>query len=229
MINIIDACVILFLLLGTVIGYKRGAIQSICVLVGTIGVIILASIFKNPLGSFMYKNLPFFEFKGFLGKIPIINILIYRAIAFIILLALFSALLSIILKFTGIISKIVDHSIILTLPSKLIGMAIGFVECYIFIFIFIFIFSQLNIASDLISTSKLTNVILTKTPFTINGRNSYKAFKEIDKLSESKEVKEANEFAIDILKNYNLVNEDDLNNLAKKGKIVYGNEESLDD
>ena len=41
MINVIDVIIILFLLAGAVLGFKRGAIQTLATLIGTILIIII--------------------------------------------------------------------------------------------------------------------------------------------------------------------------------------------
>ena len=123
-LNVIDVVILLFLTMGAVLGFKKGAIQTLATLIGTILIIVLAYYLKNPLSVLMYTYLPFFKLGGIFKGITVVNILIYEAIAFFIILSILSVLLSIILKVTGIISKIVDHSIILTLPSKLIGIIV---------------------------------------------------------------------------------------------------------
>ena len=109
MINVVDAIIILFLLTGAILGFKRGAIQTLATLIGTILIIIIAYYLKNPLSVFLYTYLPFFKLGGIFNGITVINILIYEAIAFLIVLGVLSVLLSVILKITGILSKIVDH------------------------------------------------------------------------------------------------------------------------
>ena len=130
-LNIVDVVIILFLLAGILLGFKKGAIQSIAALVGTILIFVLAYYLKKPLSILMYTYLPFFKLGGIFEGITVANILIYEAIAFLIVLGILSSILGIVLKITGVISKIVDYSIILTLPSKLIGATVGFIESYV--------------------------------------------------------------------------------------------------
>lgn len=218
MINVIDAIIILFLLTGAVLGFKRGAIQTLATLIGTILIIIIAYYLKNPLSVFLYTYLPFFKLGGIFNGITVINILIYEAIAFLIVLGLLSVLLSVILKITGILSKIVDHSIILTLPSKLIGIVVGFLEAYVFLFVLLFIFSQFSFSSTVLKDSKYTNIILSKTPFTTGFKNSYNAFNEIRNLGDNNSSNKDYE-ALNTLLKYDIITTDNAHKLVDNGKI----------
>ena len=84
MLNILDAVIILMLLLGAVLGFKRGIIKSAVMFGGAILVIVLAYLLKNPVSMFLYNNLPFFKLGGIFEGVSVINILIYEAIAFLI-------------------------------------------------------------------------------------------------------------------------------------------------
>ena len=217
MINVIDAIIILFLLAGAVLGFKRGAIQTLATLIGTILIIIIAYYLKNPLSVFLYTYLPFFKLGGIFNGITVINILIYEAIAFLIVLGVLSVLLSVILKITGILSKIIDHSIILTLPSKLIGIAVGFLEAYVFLFVLLFIFSQFSFSNTVLKDSKYTNIILSKTPFTTGFKNSYNAFNEIRDLGNNSNNKDYE--ALNTLLKYDIITTDNAHKLVDNGKI----------
>lgn len=223
-LNVIDVVILLFLAMGAVLGFKKGAIQTIATLIGTILIIVLAYYLKNPLSVLMYTYLPFFKLGGIFKGITVVNILIYEAIAFFIILSILSVLLSIILKVTGIISKIVDHSIILTLPSKLIGIIVGFLETYVFIFIILFIFSQFSFSNTVLKDSKFTNIILSKTPFTTGFKNSYKAFNEIRDL-DNKNNKDYE--ALKTLLEYEIITPENANKLVENGKINIKGSEKL--
>ena len=217
MINVVDAIIILFLLTGAVLGFKRGAIQTLATLIGTILILIIAYYLKNPLSVFLYTYLPFFKLGGIFNGITVINILIYEAIAFLIVIGVLSVLLSVILKITGILSKIVDHSIILTLPSKLIGIAVGFLEAYVFLFVLLFIFSQFSFSNTVLKDSKYTNIILSKTPFTTGFKNSYNAFNEIRDLGNNSNNKDYE--ALNTLLKYDIITTDNAHKLVDNGKI----------
>lgn len=226
-INIIDIIIMLFLLAGTLLGFKKGAIQSIASLVGVVVVVVLAYILKNPISQLMYTYLPFFKLGGVFKGITVINILIYEAIAFFIVLSVLGTLLGIILKITGVISKIVDYSIILTLPSKLIGIVVGFLESYVLVFIILFLLSQFSGTNKLLKDSKLTNLILTKTPYTNDFKKSYKAFEEIAEIGKSIDDNKKDYESLDTLLKYDIISTDGAIKLVEKDKINIKGAEKL--
>jgi uncharacterized membrane protein required for colicin V production len=219
-LNVIDVIIILFLIAGTILGFKKGAIQALATLIGTILIIILSYYLKNPLSVFLYTYLPFFKLNGVLKDITVINILIYEAIAFFIVLGILTALLSIVLKITGIISKIVDYSIILTLPSKIIGALVGFIETYVFIFILLFIFSQFSFSHTILDNSKYADIILTKTPYTTGFKNSYNAFKDISDIGSNLTKSDNKDYeALKTLLKYEIITPENADKLIENGKI----------
>ena len=94
--NILDIGIVIFILFGAVLGFKRGLTNELVKTVGFIVVVILAYFLKNPLSVLMYEHLPFFEF-GILKNVEILNILIYEALAFIICVIVLSIVLKILM------------------------------------------------------------------------------------------------------------------------------------
>ena len=139
--NIVDACIILLLGLGAVLGFKRGLTKQIAKGLGFIVIIILAFILKNPLSEIMYQNLPFFDFGGFLKGITVVNILLYEVLAFLIVLAILGILLKVVVFATSIFEKILNFTIILGIPSKILGLVAGIIEYYVIIFCILFVVS----------------------------------------------------------------------------------------
>lgn len=220
MLNVIDAVIILFLFAGAVLGFKKGAIQSLATLIGTIVVVVISYYLKNPFSVLLYTYLPFFKLNGAFSGITVVNILIYESIAFLIIFSILSIFLRVFLKVTGIISKIVDASIILTLPSKLLGILVGLIESYIFIFIFLFIFSQFQFSHEVMDESKFAPIILEKTPCTKAFRNTYQVYLEIKELNLLDSNKEVNNYkALDLLLKYKIITPENANKLIEKGKI----------
>ena len=73
----VDLIIIVLVILGAAIGFKRGFTKELVSVLGFIVCIILAFILKNPVASFFYDKLPFFSFGGFLKGVTALNILIY--------------------------------------------------------------------------------------------------------------------------------------------------------
>lgn len=139
--NIIDVIIVLILISGFLSGFKRGVIKQGVITVGSVLTLMLAFIFKNPLSMVLYKHLPFYTV-GLLKNYSVLNILLYELISFFILLTLFSLLYAIIVKISGIVEKLVRATIILALPSKILGGLLGIIESYMFCFIMLIIISM---------------------------------------------------------------------------------------
>ena len=71
--NIVDIIIIVVIILGALTGFIRGFFKETVMFLGTILVVVLAFILKNPLSVILYENLPFFGF----GGITSLNILLY--------------------------------------------------------------------------------------------------------------------------------------------------------
>lgn len=222
--SIIDAVILLFLLLGAVLGFKRGVIKSVVSFVGTILVVILSFWLKNPLSVFLYTYLPFFSF-----SIQAINILIYEAIAFLIVFSILFAILKIVIKISGLLELLLKLTVVLAIPSKILGAIFGFLEYYIFAFIILFILACANINSELIAESKYADLILSHSPILSNiAEDSYNAVKEFTDINKKNvSVSEKNEEAIQVLLQYNIISEDNLNRLNKKNKFSITNLEEI--
>ena len=80
--SIVDILIIVFLLLGTYAGWRKGLIKSLVNFVGLIAVVILSFYLKTYIANFLIDKLPFFNFAGFDG-LSSVNILVYNVIAFI--------------------------------------------------------------------------------------------------------------------------------------------------
>ena len=117
--SIVDSILILFWLLGVVLGFKKGLIKSLVALVGLIAVVIIAYYLKNPLASYLFKYVPFLNFSGSWQGLVTLNILLYEVISYIIVFVLLSSILAILIKISGILEKILNATIILGIPSNL--------------------------------------------------------------------------------------------------------------
>lgn len=217
--NIVDIIILFFLAMGAVVGFKKGIIENIVSFVGTIIVIVISFALKNKIAIIMYTYLPFFKV-----GMPIINILIYEALAFLLVFSLLSVLLKILIKISGIIEKFLDFTIVLAIPSKIMGAIFGFLEMYLFIFVILFSLAAFNFNNSYITDSKIGDFMITHTPFISKGLEStYKAIKEVIQLNkdykESQEQDLLEEKGIKILLDYNIITKENLNTLIGKGKI----------
>ena len=181
----VDSILILFLLLGAVLGFKKGAIKSLVALIGTIVVVVVAYYLKNPVAELLFDYCPFLKFGGAWTGLVTLNILLYEAIAYLLVFVLLSSILSLLIKVSGILETILKMTIILGIPSKIIGAVLGFLEALVFSFIVLFILLQFNATSKMVSDSTLARSIIDKTPIIGHMVNdTYKAIQDINKLQD---------------------------------------------
>ncbi len=222
--NLLDYIIIIVLILSALIGFKKGFISSIVAFVGTILVIILAFYLKNPISIFLYEHLPFFSLGGKFAGMSIVNILIYEAISYIVTLVVLSFILGIVVKISGIFNKLVHATIVLTLPSKILGAICGFIEGVIIAFILVFVLGLISPVSSLYNESKYAETLLEKTPVlsSIVG-DTYKSIVEIYDIAIKNENKDdktsANLDSLNILLKYEILDPNSAEKLVKDGKL----------
>ncbi len=220
--NLLDYIIIIVLIMGALLGFKKGFISTIVAFVGTLLVIILSFYLKNPISSFLYEHLPFFSLGGKFAGMSIINILIYEAISYIVTITVLGFILGIVVKISGLFNKLVHATLVLTLPSKILGAICGFVEGLIISFLIVFIFSLMS--SSLYINSKYSNVLLEKTPIlSMVVSDTYKSVVEIVDVAIKNENKvdkeEANKDGLNILLKYEIITPSSAEKLLNSGKL----------
>ncbi len=161
---LIDFIIIAIIIIGAWRGWKYGGISAAVSLVGTIVVFVLAYFLKNPISVLMYENLPFFKFGGMFKGIASLNILLYEAIAFIIAMLIFISIIVLIIKLTHILDKIINMTMILALPSKLLGLVLGALQYYVIVYFVLFILLQIPFTGKYITESQVVHGVVDKTP-----------------------------------------------------------------
>lgn len=162
--NIIDVVIVLILLMGAVIGFKTGAIKKTVSFVGTFAIIIIAFIFKNDLSVLFYENLPFLDFWGPFQGLQVLNIIFYEIVAFLLVFTLLSILLRMLIVITGFAELLLKATIFLAIPSKILGIFVGFLEYYVYVFIGLFVISLPAFNFVDLNKSQFANTILHETP-----------------------------------------------------------------
>ena len=226
--SILDILIIIILVFGIYRGFKYGFVRSAVSLVGSLFVFVGAYYLKNPLSVLMYENLPFHTFGGIFSGIAALNIIFYEAISYIICLIVLSAILKIIIKLTGIIDKLISATIILALPSKLIGAFLKVLEYYIYTFIILFVLASIPFFTSYFKESTVAPAILSKTPviskMTNNVYNSimdiYDVCLKYDGVSDKSK---GNEESIRILLKYDVISEESVKKLNENGKLKINN------
>ena len=218
--NIIDAIIILVILFVGVVGLKRGFFNQLVMTVGLLIVYVISFKLKEPIANWMSLNFPFFNF----GGLTSLNIILYQVIAFIIVFSLVMIIFRIVLKLTGAFEKILKFTIILGIPSKILGFILGLIEGYIVVFIAVFIISQPFVKSDIVAGSKYREKILNSSPVLSNIASSTNdAIKDIYEVQknyvDSKNLEEYNKEVVRILVEYEMVTEDYIDKLIESGKL----------
>ena len=196
---------------------KRGAIKETVTVLGFIIIFVLAYLFKNPLANIFYKYLPFFEFDGLTS----LNILFYEALSFVILITLFGIILKVVISLSSFIEKILNATIILGIPSKIIGCILGIIEYIGIAFIILYFVS---VKYDVRSESKVAEIILKETPIL-----SSMCDKSLDTINEINDMREKykdsddntllNNEIVEILIKNNIVSKEKVDELIEKNKL----------
>mgnify|MGYP001149596223 FL=1 len=169
--NVVDVVIVVLLILGGVAGFKAGVIKKLTDFLGMFAVVILAFYLKNYISVIMYENLPFFNFFGLINGINALNILLYEVIAFLVIFILLLFVLKVILLATGLIEKILKATVILSIPSKILGIIVGVIEMYVYIFLVLVIATLPVFDSSFLKDSKMANYILDNTLVLSNVSN----------------------------------------------------------
>lgn len=227
--NLLDVIILLILGLGAVTGFVRGFFKQTVIFVGTILVVILSFILKNPLSMVLYEYLPFFKF----GGISSLNIILYEALAFLICIAVLAMVLSIVIKISGIIEKLLKLTIVFALPSKILGMIVGVIQYLVVLYVALFIVSMPVFKMPFLTESKYASIILEKTPIMKEfASDTVKSFNEIAEFTKNsinvKDIDSTNRNIIEIMLKNDIVNVDSIKLLNDKGKIKIDNIEELE-
>ena len=229
--NIVDILIIVVLISFGIIGFNRGVFKSLVVFLGFIAVIVLSYMLKNIIGDFFVLNLPFFDFgKSFLG-VSTLNIILYQTLAFVIMLIVFGLVYKFLVIATGIFEKVLKLTVILGIPSKILGMIFGLLEGYIVIYLSLFFLSQPFLKLDIINDSKYCSAILNKSPI-ISGyaENSLHLVEEVNNLSTIEDTNEKDLELSKLILKRKVTSSDVMQKLVDSGKIeIEGIEEVINE
>lgn len=218
--NFIDILIIIILLSFAVVGFKRGVFESLIMFVGAILVIVLSYSFKDIIGNFLLLNLPFINFGKFMGGAVTLNVILYQTIAFILTSVVFTLAYKFLVSITGIIEKILRFTIVLGIPSKLLGLVVGFLEGYIIVYVSLFILSQPFVNINILEGSTYATKIVNETPLLSSYmENSLEVFHEIEEVSKLKDGNEIDLKITDLILKHNVTKPSIMQELVDKKKI----------
>lgn len=224
--NIFDIIIILCLISAGFTGSYNGFFKQSVMLIGTIVAFILSWTLKDIIANFLSYNLPFFNFAGPFKGLTSLNIVLYQLIAFMILLCLFTAVLIVLIKITGVFEKVLKATIFLGIPSKILGFIVGLIEGYIIIFAVLFFLKQPAFNIKFLDNSKLTNPIVNSSPGLSNivgGMND--AINDIYVITKdyntNQNTNSTNKKIVNTLLEHKVITKEYLNKIRQKGKINY--------
>lgn len=225
--NIIDISIVALIILGAILGFKRGVFSELVSAIGFIVSVVLAFLFKNPVSEFMYSHLPFFKFGGLLKGVPVLNIVVYEIIAFLIMLAVFLLVVNILKVVTKLFELVLKMTIVLSIPSKILGALVGMLEYFVLTFIILYILSLPTLSSDIIKDSKFKDNILNNTPilssFVKKSMNVFEEFEVLKEKYKDSTKEQFNNEAMDLLLKYKVVTVKSADKLIKQKKISVDN------
>ena len=231
-LNIVDVIIILIIGLGSLVGFKEGFIKRTTSVVGLVLVVILSFILKNYLSVYFYENLPFFDLWGVFKGIQVLNIVFYEMVAFLIIASVLTIVYRVLLGITGIIEKILKATIILSIPSKILGFFVGFFEYYIWVYLFLFILTLPVFDIKDIYESKTAMFIITKTPilskYTGKTLDIYNDLYNIIDNRENKTNEQVNEEAMKLMLEYDIITTESARKLIDRNKVIVNDDSFIE-
>lgn len=231
-ISIVDAFIILFILLGGVVGYKNGAIKEGMQFIGILVVVIVSFLLKDRLMVVLYENLPFFDFFGFIKGISAINILFYQLVSFLIIFAALTFLLKVLIVITGFIEWMLKLTVFLKIPSKILGIFVGVLEFYVYTFLILYILNMPIFNLSYVAESKYGETILRNTPILSSMvDDTVKAYSDVWNILKEKDDKtntEINTLVLATLLDNKLITIDSAKELVESNKIIITDKSILD-
>ena len=219
--NNISVAIVLIIISFGLLGLKRGALKEAVIVFGNILVIAIAYFFKDMLASYLMNTLPAYKINSVLGPLSSLTIIFYKLIAFLALLIVFHFLLRIIINLSGLLGKIMDVTVILLLPNRIIGFLLGIVEGYVLMFIVLNVLMIPLSSNTTFMDSGVRKYIVEETPIlkdSFGGLNT--SLEEVLQLDKNDNENSLNLKVIDILLKNRIITKDEVEELANNGKIV---------
>ncbi|WP_407269133.1 CvpA family protein [Radiobacillus sp. PE A8.2] len=172
----IDLILIIVLVLGVLIGLKRGFILQVFHLIGFIVAFIVAAIFFDDIAKQLDLWIPYPELPAdatwavFVDTLPL-EAAFYNAIAFAALFFVTKVVLQIIASMLDFVADLP----ILNLLNSWLGAILGFVEIYLLAFVFLYIAALLPVAfvQSLIEQSSIAAFMIDNTPIISKQISNY--------------------------------------------------------
>lgn len=221
----VDILIIIYIAIGAYVGFRQGFTKALVKLLGLSLVITLSFLLKNPVSEMLMSTMPFFPFGGLIKGLTVLNIALYEALAFSLVFSIFLIVLKVVSMTTSVFEKILNFTIILGIPSKILGSIIGALKNYIIVFFVLYFLSLPNFSEvSIVNSSNLKNPILKNTPVLSGSAegvlNLVDDFKVLsDKYQSESSINEFNLETLDLLLKYNITKVSTVEKLVSSGKI----------
>ncbi len=230
--GIVDIIIILFILLGGLSGFRDGVFKKLATTVGIVLVVVVSFMLKSKVSFYFYENLPFLDLWGIFKGIQALNVVFYEVVAFLVIASILYLIYSIILAITGLIEKILKATVILSIPSKILGFFVGLVENYMWAYVILFVLTLPIVNVKEVYSSKLASYIMENTQYVSKYKNKtidvyndvYKVIKEKDEKSN----KEINREAMDLMLKYDVLTVESAEKLIESNKVAVDEVEFLE-
>lgn len=228
--GVVDIIIVVILIAFAIIGFKRGVLKSLVSFIGFILVIYFAYLLKNYLGDVFVTDLPFFDIK--IGSVTseVMNVVMYQTIAFLIVAILLGLIYKAIIIMSGIIEKFLTLTIVLGIPSKILGLIVGLLEGYIIVYLALFFAVQPYVKMDILNDSNCANIILNKTPILSSFASStMEVINEVNDTVNNNELKDFDLKLSDLVLKHKVTSPEIMEKLVKIKKInVSGIDQIID-
>ncbi len=230
--NILDIGIIIFIIFGGLVGWKQGFTKSLVNCVGYIVIVVVAFLLKNPLGEFLMMHLPFFDLFGLIKGLSIFNIALYQIIAFFLVFGVLMFILHFLMLATSFFETILKFTVILGIPSKILGALLGLLKNYVIAFVILYIMSLPMISgAEFLNNSKLLKPILEQTPvLSIFANATVGVANEFAEVKDKYEDSDTNEFnleTLDLFLKYDIVGVETVEKLVEKDKLHIDNVDTV--
>ena len=223
--SIVDLLVVVFIIAGGIVGARDGFTKSLLKFCGLSIVIALSYLLKNPLSELYMSMFPFLPFGGVIKGLTVLNIALYELLAFASLCAVFTIVFKIVSRVTGIFERLLSLTILLGVPSKILGGILGMVKNYIIVFFVLYYLSMPNFYDlSVVKNSKLKDPILKNTPvLSTKTENIVKVIDEFTSLTEKyNSLENPDEFnleTLDLFLKYGITTTETVRKISESGKI----------
>lgn len=223
-VGLVDVFIVLFIIMGGIVGFKHGAIREGTQFIGLFVVIVLSFMIKDKLMVMFYENLPFFNFFGIIRGIDAINILFYQLLSFLVIFIAFMFVLKVLIVVTGFVELLLKMTVFLSLPSKVLGIVVGALEYYVYLFIALYILNMPIFNLTFVNESNLGSKILEDTPILSSLVDDtvsvYADVWNIIKTRDDKSNKEVNTLVLSTLLENKLITVESARKLVDSNKII---------